>query len=157
MEKEKVQQKRCAYCGCFFRPDYRVGDRQKSCKAKQCQAKRKRESQRRWIEKNPGYFRDRYPNTKEWREKNPGYQRRWRAKRREIQDEIPSKTPIKTIRLVVPVKWLQGEIQDEIRLVRQCGCGFFVTGREMQDTRRDLTIRGSWHTIDTCDGQGVIP
>lgn len=136
MEKTKVQQKRCVYCGRFFRPDYRVKDRQKSCKSKQCQARRKKESQRRWLEKNPGYFRGRYPNTKEWRERNPDYQRRWRAKRREIQDEISPEKQVKTIRLVVPGEWFKGEIQDEIRFVRQCGCGFFVTGRGVQDTRR---------------------
>jgi hypothetical protein len=136
MERTKVQQKRCVYCGCFFRPDYRVKDRQKSCKSKQCQARRKKESQRRWLEKNPGYFRGRYPNTKEWRERNPDYQRRWRAKRREIQDEIFPEKQVKTIRLVVPERWFRGEIQDEIRFVRQCRCGFFVTGRGVQDTRR---------------------
>lgn len=137
MEKTEVQQKRCVYCGRFFRPDYRVKDHQKSCKSKQCQARRKKESQRRWLEKNPGYFRGRYPNTKEWRKRNPDYQRRWRAKRREIQDEISHKKQVKTIRLVVPGEWFKDEIQDEIRLVRQCGCGFFVTGRGVQDTRRN--------------------
>lgn len=89
------------------------------------------------MEANPGYFRQRYPNTKQWRQQNPDYQRLWRAKRREIQDEIPLEKPIRTIRLVVPEKLFRGEIQDEIRLVRQCGCGFFVTGGGTQDTRLD--------------------
>lgn len=137
MEKKKSQQKRCVYCGRFFKPDNRIGDRQKSCKDKECQKKRKKESQRRWLETNPGYFRGRYPNTKEWRSRHPEYQRQWRAKRREIQDEIPPEKPIKTLRLVVPDKWLKGEIQDEIRFVRQCGCGFFVAGMGVRDTRPD--------------------
>lgn len=130
-----MQQRRCAYCGRFMRADYRAGDRQKSCRDEECRKKRKRESQRRWLEANPGYFRGRYPNTKEWRESHPDYQRQWRAKRREIQDEISPKEQIKTLRLVIPEKWFKGEIQDEIRLVRQCECGFFVTGRGVQDTR----------------------
>lgn len=130
MERDKqIQRKRCAYCGRFFKPDYRVKDRQKSCKSKECQAKRKRKSQRLWVEANPGYFRGRYANTKEWRKNHPDYQKRWRAKRREIQDEIPHKSQVLSIRLVVPEKWFRGEIQDEIRFVRQCGCGFFVAGR----------------------------
>ena len=135
--KAKVSRKRCVYCGRFFKPDYRVGDRQKSCQSSECKSKRKRESQRRWVEANPGYFQGRYENTKQWRKQHPGYQRLWRAKGREIQEEIPCKSPIKTMRLLIPVKWLKGEIQDEIRLVRQGGCGFFVAGRAMQDTRQD--------------------
>jgi hypothetical protein len=135
--KAKVTRKRCVYCGRFFKPDYRVGDRQKSCRSSECRSKRKRESQRRWVEANPGYFQGRYENTKQWRKLHPDYQRRWRAKRREIQEEIPCKSPIKTIRLLIPVKYFKGEIQDEIRLVRQCGCGFFVAGKAMQDTRQD--------------------
>jgi hypothetical protein len=138
---EKVEQKRCIYCGRFFKPDRRVVKRQKSCKDKGCRSKLKKESQRRWLEANPGYFRGRYPNTKQWRESNPGYQRAWRAKRRKIQDEIPPKKPLITLRLVIPEKWLKGEIQDEIRLERQCGCGFFVTGRGMRDTRRDIIVQ----------------
>ncbi len=138
--KTKVQPDNCAYCGRFFKPDKRVGARQNSCQDKKCQKKRKKDSQKKWVEANPGYFRGRYSNTKEWRKRNPDYQRQWRAKRREIQDEIPSKKPIKTLRLVVPDKWLKGEIQDEIRLVRQCGCGFFVAGKGMRDTRRDCIV-----------------
>ena len=136
-KKVKVRRKRCAFCGRFFKPDYRVGDRQKSCPSSQCRAKRKQDSQRKWVQTNPGYFKDRYENTKQWRKSHPDYQRRWRARRREIQDKIPLQSPIKTLRLVIPVKYFKGEIQDEIRLVRQCGCGFFVVGEGMQDTSRD--------------------
>lgn len=125
--KTNVQIKRCIYCGRFFKPDYRVKERQKSCKSPKCSDKRKKESQRRWVEANPEYFKGRYENTKAWRRLHPDYQRKWRAKQREIQDEIPSTTPIKSIHLVIPVKYFKGEIQDEIRLVRQCGCRYFVT------------------------------
>lgn len=128
MSKKNGNRKRCVYCGRFFTPDPRVGERQKSCPSPGCRKRRKRESQRVWQEANPEYYRGRYENTKRWRKEHPGYQRLWRAKRREIQDEIELGTPIKTLRLVVPVKWFRGEIQDEIRLVRQCGCGFFATG-----------------------------
>ncbi len=128
--KINVQPKRCIYCGCFFKLDYRVRERQKSCKSSKCRTRRKKESQRRWVEANPEYFNGRYENTKAWRRLHPDYQRRWRAKRREIQDEIQSTTPIKSIRLVISVKYFKGEIQDEIHLVRQCGCGYFVTRQQ---------------------------
>lgn len=139
--KGVVGQKRCVYCGRYFKPDRRVKDRQKACKDEGCRRRRKKEAQRRWVEANPGYFKGRYGYVKEWRGRHPGYQRLWRArrraKRREIQDEISSSKPIVVIRLAIPAKLLKGEIQDEIRLVRQCGCGYFVTGDRMQDTRLD--------------------
>jgi len=141
MGNKGIKEKRCPYCGRYFRPDYRVGGRQKACKEKACQARRKREAQRRWLKANHGYFNGRYEYIKQWRREHPDYQRRWRAsirtKRGEIQDEILHGKPIRIIRLVMPAKMLKGEIQDEIRLVRQCGCGFFVAGLGMQDTRRD--------------------
>ncbi len=87
---------------------------------------------------NPGYFEGRYEYVKEWRRENPDYQKRWRAgKHAKIQDQMPPQEPLLTLRLVVPVKWFRGEIQDEIRFVRQCGCGFFVSGDRVQDTRPD--------------------
>jgi hypothetical protein len=80
------------------------------------------------VEANPGCFRDRYSEIKAWREKHPDYQRLWRKTVREIQDKIPSSEPVRKMVLVIPEKLLQNEIQDEIRLVRQCGCGVYVTG-----------------------------
>lgn len=138
MDSINADQKRCIYCGRYFRPDRRVGKRQKVCKDRGCQAKRKKHSQRRWLDANPEYFAGRYEDyVKQWRRENPDYQRRWRAKRREIQDEIPPSKPIRTLRLVIPAEWFKGEIQDEIRLQRQCGCRFFVTGKGMRDTNPD--------------------
>jgi len=129
------QRKQCVYCRRFFRPDPRVGARQKACGAMECQRRRKGESQRRWLEANPGYFRGRYAYVREWRQRNPDYQREWRQRRHlsvgegrqcEIQDEIGMKSPLKTVRLVIPERWFRGEIQDEIRFVRHCDCGVFV-------------------------------
>lgn len=120
--------KNCPYCGRLFYPDRRIGERQKSCPREACRKKRKEESQRRWVEANPDCFRGRYENTKEWLQDHPGYLKAWRAKRRDIQDKIRRETPVKIMRLAVPVGLL-GDIQDEIRLVRQCGCGLYVAGQ----------------------------
>lgn len=128
METNKTGQKRCVYCGRYYRPDPRARRQQKSCTDPTCRAKRKRESQRRWVEANPDYFKGRYVNVKEWRKKYPDYQRLWRKKVREIQDGIPPAEPVRTMVLVIPEKMLHDEIKDEIRLVRQCGCGFYVAG-----------------------------
>jgi hypothetical protein len=116
------------YCGRYYKPDPRTRKTQKSCSQAACRAKRKRESQRKWTEANPGYFQGRYEKVKQWRERHPDYQRLWRKRVREIQDKIPPPEPVRRMVFVIPEKMLQSEIQDEIRLVRQSGCGFYVPG-----------------------------
>jgi len=128
MEATRNGQKKCVYCGRFYKPDPRARMVQKSCQNPTCRAKRKRESHKRWLEANPNYFKGRYSEVKAWRKKHPDYQRLWRKKVREIQDEILPEKPVRTMVLVIPDNILQNEIQDEIRLVRQCGCGFYVAG-----------------------------
>jgi hypothetical protein len=128
MEATASGQKRCVYCGRFYRPDPRARKTQKSCQNLMCKAKRKRESHKRWLEANPAYFRGRYSEVKAWREKHPDYQRLWRKKVREIQDKILPSEPVRTMVLVIPEKMFKNEIQDEIRLVGQCGCGTYVAG-----------------------------
>lgn len=120
---------RCSWCGRFFRPDARVRDKQTTCSRPECRNARKRESQRRWRESNPDYFKGRYENTKQWRKEHPGYQAALRAKKRaEIQDEIPPPRPVRTIRIVVPLEMVKNEIQDQILLQCRCRCGDYVYG-----------------------------
>jgi hypothetical protein len=128
--------KNCQYCGRFFRPDVRLEKRQKSCGDTECGKKCIQDSQKQWVLKNPDYFKGRYPAIKAWKTKNPDYQKQWRKKQREIQDSIPPPAPVLTLSIQVPAKVFRGEIQDSIRLVRQCGCGFWLPGegREIQDS-----------------------
>jgi hypothetical protein len=128
MEAIQREQKRCVYCGRYYKPDPRTRKTQKSCPEAACRAKRKRQSQRKWTEANPDYFQGRYEKVKQWRERHPDYQRLWRKRVREIQDKIPPPEPVRRMVFVIPEKMLQSEIQDEIRLVRQSGCGFYVPG-----------------------------
>ena len=130
MEATETGQKRCAYCGRYYRPDPRARKVQKSCPKEQCRAKRKQGSHQKWVEANPDYFKGRYSQVKDWRKQHPDYQRRWRKKVREIQDKIPPSEPLRTMVLVIPERMLKNEIQDEIRLVRQCGCGSYVAGEQ---------------------------
>lgn len=135
-----IKQTHCKYCGRFFKPDPRCKN-PKSCTRGVCKKKRKKESQTKWLETNPEYFKGRYEDyLKDWRKRNPNYQKELRRKKKdEIQDEMVPGKPIKTIRLVVPEKWIKNEIQDLILIAKRCGCGYYVDGRGMQDTRRDIS------------------
>lgn len=157
MEVINRGQKRCVYCGRYYKPDPRARRTQKSCNDPNCRAKRKKESQRKWVEANPDYFKGRYEVVKEWRAKHPDYQRLWREKAREIQDKIPHAEPVKTMVLVIPEKMLKNEIQDEIRLVRQCGCGLYVAGGQKAAVRYKIRLPHlpGCSTLDSCDGRAA--
>ena len=125
--------KKCAFCGRFFRPDSRVGDRQKSCKDLHCQQKRRWSQQRAWRAKNPDYFKGRYGYLKEWRMAHPDYQRaRRRQLRGEIQTQIPPVSPIKSMRIHLRVPMRFYEIQTQILTVTLAGEAFWIDGAPMQ-------------------------
>ncbi len=134
--KQRCIRKRCVYCGRYFRADYRLGERQKSCGRDECRKKRKDESHRRWVEANSGYFKSRYPNTKEWRSKNPDYQKRWRAKRREIQDSIYCTNIVITLHLGIWGNHKKVRYKIRSSMQSECRCGFagYGQGREIQDS-----------------------
>lgn len=106
--------KHCCCCGRIFIPHRRLGDRQKTCGREECKKTLNKESQKAWRVRNPECVKGRYPYIKAWRAKNPGYQRKWRSKRREIQNSIPDPSPMKSIRCLVPVNLLKNEIQNSI-------------------------------------------
>ena len=60
--------KRCQFCGRYYRPDPRAARWQKACRREICRKARKLLAQHRWTERNPGYFRGRYPYVRKWRE-----------------------------------------------------------------------------------------
>lgn len=117
--------KRCLFCGRFFVPDPRVGERQKSCYREACKKQRKVVAQRAWCEKNPGYFRERYPYVKQWRQQSklsPAV-----SGQGMIQDKIPPSKPL--LRLILLIPGDKSEmIQDEIRLRRQSRHTFVADG-----------------------------
>ena len=57
----------CCVCGKWFRPDPRVGERQKACSSPECQRQRRSKTQRLWRRGNPAYFTER-----RLRERNEG-------------------------------------------------------------------------------------
>ena len=50
----------CLCCKEEFKPDPRIGDKQKVCQKLACKLYRKRIAQKRWRLKNPKYFKGRY-------------------------------------------------------------------------------------------------
>ena len=46
----------CTICRRWFRPDPRVGSRQRACGSPECQAARRVQTQRNWRESRPDYF-----------------------------------------------------------------------------------------------------
>lgn len=117
--------KRCQFCGRFFIPDYRVGERQKACSRVECRQARKRLAQEAWCAKNPGYFQGRYPYVKEWRQRKKAAGRPQGPEM--IQDEIPRSKPL--LRLILLIPGEKGEmIQDKIVLQRQSRRTFAAYG-----------------------------
>jgi hypothetical protein len=124
--------KHCEFCGRFFVPDPRVGNRQRACFRQECQDARKRSSKRAWRERETpcGYFTGRYAYIKEWR------RRRQLAASEVIQDEIPPAKRLQKLIFWVPATGLS-MIQDEIHLRRVAGSTFAASGvsrRMIQDT-----------------------
>ena len=51
-----VRKRPCCVCRQWFRPDPRVGARQRACAKPECQAARRVQTQRNWRESRPDYF-----------------------------------------------------------------------------------------------------
>ena len=119
---------RCQICGRHYRPDRRLGRRQRSCARPECRCERKRRAQQQWVARNPGYFRGRYEYVKAWR-------RRRREQRQTehpgqlgvIQDTMHPKNPYQRLTLLIPA-CRAGVIQDEIVLKRLTGSTFIAHG-----------------------------
>jgi len=46
----------CCICRRWFRPDPRIGSRQRACGRPECQVARRKKKQKAWRERNPDYF-----------------------------------------------------------------------------------------------------
>ena len=51
-----ARKKPCSICRRWFRPDPRVGSRQRTCGQADCQSARRRKKQKEWRERHPDYF-----------------------------------------------------------------------------------------------------
>src|SRR6266700_3186254 len=70
-EARKKRKRPCSICRRCFRPDPRVGDRQRACGKPECQAARRQKTQA------------------DWRDRNRGYAMAWRMDQRAARPEAP--------------------------------------------------------------------
>ena len=82
--------KPCCICRRWFRPDVRIGSRQRTCGRPECQAALRKKTQA------------------SWRSCNPGYALAWR-----IQFRSESKPPPKSIHLPTPLSKLPWDVAQE--------------------------------------------
>jgi len=113
-----MQTKRCEVCGAAFSPKPQVGDRQRTCGKSDCKRELHNRSHRKWLERNRGYYKGRYPYLKEWLRLHPGYLKKYReekgkdlahAKRCDIQDELTVSNNNKETNI-----FFLNDIQDEL-------------------------------------------
>src|SRR5258708_9579425 len=51
----EARKRPCTICRRWFRPNPRVGDRQRACGKPECQTARRKKTQADWRDRNPGY------------------------------------------------------------------------------------------------------
>jgi len=74
-----MQKERCAHCGSRFVPDPRIKN-QRYCGKLQCQRARKTSWQRQKLAADPDYQADKRDSQRAWLSRNPGYWQNWRAR-----------------------------------------------------------------------------
>ena len=85
-----AKKKPCCVCRRWFRPDVRVGSRQRTCGRPECQAALRKKTQA------------------SWRERNPDYSLAWR-----IQARSESRPPPEPLRLPAPLSELPWDLAHE--------------------------------------------
>lgn len=83
-----LRKRPCAICRRWFRPDPRMGDRQRACGNPQCQSSRRQRTQA------------------SWRRLNPGYAAAWRMDQRAAQKQPPPEP----LRLPAPLNQLPWDV-----------------------------------------------
>ena len=83
----RTRRRRCRHCNELFLPDSRNRSRQRYCSRPECRKASKAASQRKWLDKNPDYFRGpvHVERVRQWRAKHPGYAR---IKKKTLQEPL---------------------------------------------------------------------
>ena len=96
----RIIRKKCRHCNRLFIPDARNARRQRYCDRPACRLASKKDSQRRWLQKdqNQDYFRgpDHCARVRQWRKAHPGYWKRGKISADALQDPLTAK-PIEIV------------------------------------------------------------
>ena len=128
------KKKPCCFCRKWFRPDPRVGSRQKSCSHPECQKKRRHRTQANWRKQNPDYSRARW-----MRQRSDKAAEADKAKRKPL---MPGRArprrpaPIRAEGLLRQIPW--STMQDEIgvQVTDSITVVALLLTKAMQDQRR---------------------
>jgi hypothetical protein len=122
--------KRCEYCGRYFSPDKRIGNRQRACGRPECKRQRKLQAQKQWKQDHPEVVSQHYQDyVKPWRESRraEGLLQQSRQHSEVIRDKIPPLQDCLELVLRIPVE-TKDVIRDEIRLRRVDSTTFAAYG-----------------------------
>src|SRR5437867_2848344 len=116
----------CCICRRWFRPDPRIGSRQRACGRPECQVARRKKKQKAWRERNPDYFIA-----------------------RRIQDRSRQDRPPEPLRLPIPLSRLPWDIAqsqfrayviEDSRLTETLPCGSAQS--QMRPIREWVAVEG---------------
>lgn len=143
-----MKQDRCPYCGRWFKAVCRKGARQITCGGAKCQAAHKRELDRTWREKDPGWVEQRQEKVRRWaksrdywkkfRAQNPAYVKRNRDQTRERMGQRRAEEKRTRAMREDPVGYLRGLKSQCAGVVCKTGSGGGVESTEKGSTVVDV-------------------
>lgn len=120
--------KRCEYCGRYFIPDKRIGNRQRACRRPECKRQRKLQALKRWKQNHPEVLAHHYEDyVKPWREARRAERRQPPRRSKVIRNKIPPSKPYRQLVLLIPEE-TRNVIRDEIWLRRVDSTTFAAYG-----------------------------
>lgn len=108
--------KNCVICQAPFQPDRRVEKRRTVCDSIECQRQKTEQTQQQWLEKNPDYFKGRYPQLKPYILAN---KRKKASSKRHAKLGIQEDLTLNNnnlLNLLESVKSIQDDITDKITI-----------------------------------------
>lgn len=143
-----IKKWQCPHCHSFFFPDHRNAKRQNFCNSNpDCKKASKIASQKRWLAKNPDYFKgaEHVQRVQEWRKANPGRGRR-KAESTLLQDDCLQKSSSNqgvSQEVATPEESGQPVLQDILIVKHPVFIGLIahLTGLALQDDIAAVAIR----------------
>lgn len=115
------RRRRCEFCAVLFRPDPRVGKRQRACSKSDCQEARRVDARRGWQEQHPDYFRGRAVKHARYRADVAAGRRtpvpRPSAALAEQDERLRQVAPAQEVGTLLPALREQDEISPQVQLI----------------------------------------